>query len=148
VLALGVEKSFRSRGHGMVRLRYPQRGADNSSLPGHTVRRGPKGHDKAARDGRHLAGSVNHGADMPAHGSTRSASAVSEKRSRICCLRSMISSAVALLIARLRPTRSFLTSAFFPGGGCHAHRRPGRTRREVLRALLASRPLEGEVNGS
>jgi hypothetical protein len=77
VLALGVEKSFRSRGHGMVRLRYPRRGADNRSLPGHTLRRGPEGHGKAATEGRHLAGSVNHGANMPAHGSSaRSASAV------------------------------------------------------------------------
>ena len=91
MLALGVEKSFRSRGHGMVRLRYPRRGADNRSLPGHTLRRGPEGHGKAAREGRHLAGSVNHGANMPAHGSSaRSASAVSGKRSRICCLCSMI----------------------------------------------------------
>src|ERR1700738_1006724 len=74
----GVEKSFRSRGHGVVRLRYARRGADNSSLPGHTLRRGPAGHDKAARDGRHLAGSVNHVANMPAHGcSASSASAVS-----------------------------------------------------------------------
>ena len=69
-MALGVEKSFRSRGPGMVRLRYPRRGADNSSLPGHTLRPGPEGHDNAARDGRHLAGSVNHGANMPAHGSS------------------------------------------------------------------------------
>ena len=61
----------------MVRLRYSRRGADNSSLPGHPLRRGPEGHGKAARDGRHLAGSVNHGANMPAHGSSaRSASAV------------------------------------------------------------------------
>jgi ATP-dependent Clp protease ATP-binding subunit ClpX len=37
----------------------------------------------------------------------------------------MISSAVASLIARLRPTRSFLKSVFSPGGGCHAHRRAG-----------------------
>jgi hypothetical protein len=110
----------------MVRLRYPRRGADNSSLPGHTLRRGPEGHDKAARDGRHLAGSVNHGANMPAHGSSaRSASAVSEKRSRICCSCSMISSAVASLIARLRPTRSFLKSVFSPRWGCQAHRRAG-----------------------
>src|SRR3981189_1806334 len=85
VLALGVKKSFRSRGHGMVRLAYPRRGADNSSLPGHTLRRGPEGHDKAARDGRHLADSVNHGANMPTHGSSASsASAVSAKRSRVC----------------------------------------------------------------
>jgi hypothetical protein len=48
VLALGVEMSFRSRGHCMVRLRYSRRGADNGSLPGHTLRRGPEGHGKAA----------------------------------------------------------------------------------------------------
>src|SRR6476620_3294242 len=42
---------------------------------------------QAATEGRHLAGSVNHGANMPAHGSSaRSASAVYGKRSRICCL--------------------------------------------------------------
>jgi hypothetical protein len=58
-LAPGVEMSFRSRGNGMVRLRYPRRGADNSSLPGHTLRRGPEGHGKAARNGRRDAGSVN-----------------------------------------------------------------------------------------
>jgi hypothetical protein len=37
----------------------------------------------------------------------------------------MISSAVAPLIARLRPTRSSLTSVFSPGVGCHAHRPAG-----------------------
>jgi hypothetical protein len=37
----------------------------------------------------------------------------------------MISSAVASLIARLRPTRSFLKSLFSPRWGCHAHRRAG-----------------------
>jgi hypothetical protein len=126
VLALGVEMSFRSRGHCMVRLRYSRRGADNGSLPGHTLRRGPEGHGKAARDGRHLAGSVIHGANMPAHGfSARSASAVSGKSSRICCSCSMISSAMASLIARLGPARSFLKSVFSPGAGCHAHRRAG-----------------------
>jgi hypothetical protein len=37
----------------------------------------------------------------------------------------MIGSAMASLIARLRPARSFLKSVFSPGGGCHAHRRAG-----------------------
>ena len=148
MLALGVEKSFRSRGHGMVRLRYPRRGADNSSLPGHTLRRGPEGHGKAARDGRHLAGSVNHGANMPAHGiSARSASAVSGKRSRICCLCSMISLAMASLIARLRPTRSFLKSVFSPRWGLprsspgrHLHLR--RLRRQCVAVLGQAVPAE------
>ena len=53
-------------------------------------------------DGRHRAGSVNHGANMPAHGSSaRSASAVSGKRSRICCLCSMITA-----LASLHPSTS------------------------------------------
>lgn len=38
----------------------------------------------------------------------------------------MISSAMASLIAGLRPTRAFLKSVFSPGGGgWHAHRRAG-----------------------
>jgi hypothetical protein len=104
----------------MVRLRYPRRVADNRSLRGHPLRRGPESHGKAARDGRHLAGSVNHGADMPAHGSSAtSASAVSGKRSRICCFVFDGLPAVAPLI----PTRSSLKSVFSPVGVATLHRR-------------------------
>jgi ATP-dependent exoDNAse (exonuclease V) alpha subunit len=35
--------------NGIIRSRYPRRGAGNSSLAGYTLRRGPEGHDKTAR---------------------------------------------------------------------------------------------------
>ena len=61
MLALGVEKSFAARPwDGPLTLSMTWGG--NSSLPGHTLRRGPEG--PRAREGRHLAGSVNHGANM------------------------------------------------------------------------------------
>jgi hypothetical protein len=36
--------------NGMVRSRYPRRGAGNSSMPGCALRRGREGHDKMARE--------------------------------------------------------------------------------------------------
>jgi hypothetical protein len=125
-LALGVEMSFRSRGHGMVRYLIHDAGLTTVHFLAIRCVVGRRAMARRPGDGRHLAGSVIHGANMPAHGiSARSASSVSGKSSRICCSCSMISSAMASLIARLRPARSFLKSVYSPGGGCHAHRRTG-----------------------